>query len=257
MWAWIAHDLRWYRAQRGLSGTALARLLSVGRSSVSRLENGQVRLSEKQAETLDHLWKTGGHFARLIFYASRGHDPDWFRQHLHLEAKATLIKTWELAWIPGLLQTPEYARAGLIAGGFRDIDAHIEARLIRQAIFEREEPPVMWALIWEAALRTPIGSAATMRGQCGRLLEMEERPNIAIRIVPMAAGAHLGLDGSFKLLTSGGAEVAYVEAPGGGRLVPSSAEVLEYAIRWDRIGHEALPSTASRGFIEACMKEWE
>ncbi|MFV2171614.1 Scr1 family TA system antitoxin-like transcriptional regulator [Actinomadura sp. LOL_016] len=80
-------------------------------------------------------------------------------------------------------------------------------------------------------------------------------PNASIRVVPTGAGGHLGMDGSFKIMTTDGFDVAFVEAPGGGRLVPTSAEVLSYAIRWETIGQEALPASASRDVISRYVED--
>ncbi|KAB2376979.1 helix-turn-helix domain-containing protein [Actinomadura montaniterrae] len=258
MWAWIAHDLRLYRERRGQSGQAVARLLNVGRSSISRLENDQARLTEDQAVILDKAWDTGGHFTLMVWYASKGHDPEWFRQHVEIERRARVIKIWDLAWIPGLFQTQDYARASLLAGrlagGFSDITDLLEARLLRQQILHQDEPPVLLVLIWEPLLAVPVGGPEVMRDQLRHLLEVSHLPNTSVRVVPTAAGAHIGLDGCFKIMTSGGSDVAYVEAPGGGRLVPTSAEVLSYAIWWDTIGQEALPAGASRELVTRYME---
>ena len=93
-----------------------------------------------------------------------------------------------------------------------------------------------------------------MRAQLAHLLEMGDRPNIGVRVVPMEVGLHLGLDGSFMIITTDSGNVAYVEAPGGGRLVPSPAEVQAYTLRYDRIGQDALPSGPSRDLIRRVME---
>ena len=95
MWAWLAHDLRLYRTQRGLSGDAVAKLINCARSSISRLENGEAKLDEGQAAALDERWRTGGHFGTMIWYARLGHDPNWFKQHVGLESEASVIKVYE------------------------------------------------------------------------------------------------------------------------------------------------------------------
>ncbi|MFV2171613.1 helix-turn-helix domain-containing protein [Actinomadura sp. LOL_016] len=165
MWAWIAHDLRFYRLKGGQSGHALAHLLNVSRSSISRLELNEARLTEAQAVILDQAWETGGHFQRLVWYAGKGHDPEWFRQHVDIEAKARVIKIWELAWVPGLLQTPDYAHANLLGGKDPNVAPLVEARLQRQGILQRAEPPILWVVVWEPVLTVPVGGRAVMRAQ--------------------------------------------------------------------------------------------
>jgi transcriptional regulator with XRE-family HTH domain len=257
MWAWLAHDLRFYRNQRGLSGDAVAKLINCARSSLSRLENGEAKLDEGQAATLDERWQTGGHFGTILWYARLGHDPNWIKQHEDIEAGASVIKVFEALVVPGLLQVPEYAYELIAAGGRPDVDEILERRLARQAILARENPPVLWVLLTESVLSWPVGDAEVMRKQLAYLLEASERPNIGIRVVPRSARAHYGLDGSFKIMTGPSGDVAYTESPGGGRLVSSTAEAQSYVLRYDRIGQKALPEDLSRDLIKKAMEAAE
>lgn len=122
-----------------------------------------------------------------------------FRSSLpDFEAGANVIRTWELALVPGLLQTQEYAKAVWRAGQILDedlVDRHVQARLARQAILSQGDPPTLIALIDEAALRKPIGGREVMRGQLLHLAKMATYPNITIQVVPDAAGAHMALTG--------------------------------------------------------------
>jgi transcriptional regulator with XRE-family HTH domain len=257
MWNWIAYALRFYRMQRGLSGQDVAKLLTMARSSVSRLENGQAQLDDHDALKLDNEWNTGGLFTLLLWYARLGHDPDWFKQHVDIEARASVIRVWENAWIPGLLQTEAYARATLRAGGVRDLEGLLAARLARQKILTSENPPILWILLREPVLQVPVGGNAVMRGQLAHLLDLSESADIAIRVVPTAVGAHPGLDGAFKIMTTETGDVAYADSPGGGRLVPSASEVQLYVVRYDRIGQQAMPEIPSRNRIAQAMEAME
>jgi transcriptional regulator with XRE-family HTH domain len=254
MWNWIAYDLRLYRVRRGLSGQDLARILNVARSSVSRLENNVAQLDDRMALRLDKEWNTGGHFSRLLWYARLGHDPDWFKQHVDIETRSFVIKIWENALIPGLLQTEDYARAALVAGGVRDVEGLLAARMARQEVLFREDPPILWILLWEPILEVPVGGKAVMRAQLAHLLKMSESADIAIRIVPTRAGAHPGLDGAFKIMTTETGDIAFADSPGGGRLVPSAAEGRSYVVRYDRIGQQAMSEIPSRERIEQAME---
>ncbi|GLY89627.1 helix-turn-helix domain-containing protein [Actinoallomurus iriomotensis] len=254
MWAWLAHDLRYYRLQRGLSGDAVARLLNCGRSTISRLENNEAKPTERQMEILDERWDTGGHFSTLFWYACRGHEPNWFMQHLGIESEALVIKVYEGLAVPGLLQLPEYAQEVIAASGRPDIDALVARRLARQEILARDNPPVLLALLTESVLDWPVGGPKLMRKQLAHLLEVSERPDIGIRVIPRSAGTHCGLDGSFKIMTTAVGDIAYTESPGGGRLVPSATEVRSYVLRYDRIGQKALPEDLSRHLIVKIME---
>jgi transcriptional regulator with XRE-family HTH domain len=256
MWALIAYYLRFCRQQRKLTGELMGEVLGGSKSTVSRLETGEMRLDEKRAKAIDLKWQTGGIFSLLVWYATLGHDPDWFKQYLDLEARAAVIKIWELGLVPGLFQTPDYARAGLASGGVKDLDAALERRLARQAILEREDPPVLWALLPESLLELPCGGRGVMKAQLAHILDLSERPNVGVRVVPKAVGHHPGLDGAFMILRLAEpfGEVAYVEAPGGGRLVPNIDEVAEFALRYERIGQLALPEDPSRDLIKRIME---
>jgi hypothetical protein len=254
MWAWLAHDLRFYRARRGLSGDAVAKLLTCARSSISRLENGEARPTEHQMAVLDERWDTGGHFGRLLWYARLGHDPNWFKQHIDIESEAQVIKVYEALAVPGLLQLPEYAHEVIAVGGGPDINELVARRLARQEILTRQDPPVLLVLLTEGVLDWPVGGPELMRKQLAYLLEVSERPNIGIRVIPRSAGTHFGLDGSFKIMSGASGDVAYTESPGGGRLVPSAMEVRSYVLRYDRIGQKALPEDQSRDLIGKIME---
>src|SRR5690606_15524211 len=141
--------------------------------------------------------------------------PSWFQAYVGLEEAASRIRTYEVQFVPGLLQTKEYARAVIMAGARpEEIARRVQMRLERQLILERENPPMLWAVIDEAALRRPIGGADVMRGQLRHLIEMMERPNITIQIVPFSSGGHAAEGGAFSILRFADPElpdIVYVE----------------------------------------------
>ncbi|HEY7486079.1 MAG TPA: helix-turn-helix transcriptional regulator [Streptosporangiaceae bacterium] len=250
----MAHDLRLFREQRGQTGHDVAKIINCARSSVSRLETGQAKLEDRQAAVLDEEWNTGGHFTYQLWYARLGHNPNWLQEHLDIEARSSVIKTYEALVVPGLLQTPEYARALFAADGVADVEGDVERRMSRQAILTKNPPPQLWVLLSENALDWPIGSPKVMRLQLAGLLEASEQPHIGIRVLPRSAGAHAGTTGSFKIMSTDSGDIVYTDSPGGGRLVPSVAEVRSYALRYDRIGQHALPEGASRDKIKQAME---
>jgi transcriptional regulator with XRE-family HTH domain len=254
MWAWMAHDLRFFREQRGQTGHDVAKIINCARSSLSRLETGQAKLDDNMAAALDKAWNTGGHFTYQLWYARLGHNPDWLREHLDIEVRASVIKTYEAQVIPGLLQIPEYARALFAADCVPDVERAVEGRMSRQAILTTEPPPQLWVLLSENALDWPVGGADVMRKQLDRLLEASEQPNIGLRVLPRSAGAHVGLNGSFKIMSTEAGDIAYTDSPGGGRLVPAAEEVRDYGLRYDRIGQHALPDVQSRDKIRQAME---
>lgn len=254
LWAFMAHMLRFHRTQRGVSGGALADLLNCARSSISRLENEEAKLTDAQAAQLDEAWTTGGLFGVLLFYARLGHDPNWFKSFTDTEIRASVMKIYAGQLIPALLQTPEYARALMTVGRVADVEGSVKARMARQRLLTRKDPPDVWVLLAETALLCHVGGKEVMRAQLARLLEVSELPNVTLRVVPNSAGANLGLDGPFKIVTLKEGMVAYVEALNGGRLVPEASEVGELDTRFQRIGAVAEPIDSSRRLIKQLME---
>ncbi|GLZ16455.1 transcriptional regulator [Actinomadura sp. NBRC 104425] len=240
-----------------MSGSTLGAILDLDRSSVSRLESGQVKLLEKHARVLDREWDTRGLFQILVLFAKSGHDPEWFKTHFEMEVRSSELRIWELAWIPGLFQTEPYARAIALADGAQDVDAGLKVRMKRQECLFRTPRPHLWVILDEGVIRQPVGGPEVMRGQLARLLELGSEPNISVRVVPQSAGAHVGRNGAFKIMTVDGNDSVYVEANIGGRLVVDATDVRSYRARFDRISDRALPVDASAELVQRVMKEFE
>ncbi|WP_242906605.1 helix-turn-helix domain-containing protein [Actinomadura terrae] len=256
MWAFIAYYLRFCRTQRGLSGEAVGRLINASKATVSRIENGVERLDGKRAALLDKAWETGGVFSLLVRYASIGHDPQWLARLSTFEQRARIIRIFDPLLISGLLQIEDYARALLTGGGMPDPEPFVVERMARQGVLDRA---FVMVLLSEATLRWPVGSPRIMREQLAHVLEVAERPNVVVHVIPQTfdTGAYPGLDGGVKLVTGDDfGEVAYTESLGGGRLISSPTEVAEYAILFGRISAKALPEHRSRDLITKAMEEF-
>ncbi|XRQ07205.1 helix-turn-helix domain-containing protein [Actinomadura welshii] len=254
MWAFIAYYLRFCRTQRGLSGEATGRLINASKATVSRIENGVDRLDGQRATLLDKAWETGGVFGLLVWYASIGHDPQWLAQYKTFEQRARIIRIFEPLLISGLFQTEEYARALLTGGGVPDPEPDVTERIERQSVLDRA---FVMVLLSEATLRWPVGSPRIMREQLAHLLDVAERPNVVVHVIPQTfeTNAYPGLDGGLKLVTGDDfGEVAYTESLGGGRLISSPMEVAEYAILYARISAKALPEQRSKDLIRAATE---
>jgi transcriptional regulator with XRE-family HTH domain len=257
MWDFIAFYLRSLRHQRGLSGEALGRILKVSKAKVSRIEVGKERLDWRQAEILDKAWNTCGVFSLLVWYASIGHDPQWFAQYVELEQRAGMVRFYAANTIPGLLQNEDYARALLLSGIEADPEKIVMERMQRQNLLTRQPGPHLTVILSQNALEWPVGSPEIMQAQLARLLEVAAWPNVLVRVVPRSweAGAHPGLDGSFLLLSGDDfGETAYTETQGGGRLVSSPSEVRSYGIKYERIGAKALSEGPSSDLIREVME---
>ncbi|MEU8343171.1 DUF5753 domain-containing protein [Spirillospora sp. NPDC048832] len=204
---------------------------------------------------MDRVWRTCGHFTRLRRLAERAHDPGWWNQYTPIEARASRICYWALAIIPGLLQTPDYARALLEDGQIiEDVEATVAARMARQEVLNRDRPPELRALINESALDQPVGGPEVMRDQLAHLIALSHRRNIILRAVPRNVGAHIGLDGSFVILNAAKDSAAYADANTGGRLIHDPTGLDDLHRRFDLIGSEAMSASGSRSYIAQIME---
>lgn len=254
---WIASDLRFYREKHELSLSQLGQIMGCTRQTVSNLEHARptFKVNDHQAKALDDHWQLNGHFRRLLRYARSAHNPDWFQEYVSYETRASVHRTYELSLVPGLFQTPAYARALLEAGQVvEDVEAALDVRMARQQILDAKPRPLLWVLLAENVLDVPVGGPEVMKAQLARLLELSELPNVTVRIVPRSAGAHPGLDGCFKILTVKEGDIAYVDAPEGGRLILGAVEARGFGVRFDRIGAVALPVASSRSLITHAME---
>ncbi|MDF5758782.1 helix-turn-helix transcriptional regulator [Spongiactinospora sp. TRM90649] len=179
-----------------------------------------------------------------------------------LEWEANDIEAFELALIPGLLQTADYATAVFKGGRVSEpapIQRMVEARLARQRILTRENPPMFWAVIDEAALRKHVGGPAVMREQLHHLCRMAERPNIGIQVLLDTVGAHTAMTCGFTILDYEAPEdptIIYVEAGAAGDLFLEKPEaVAAYRDSYGYLRASALSVEASAAYIEGLAKQ--
>lgn len=200
-------------------------------------------------------------FGRLAVLARRGHGPvpTWFEDWLKAEGEAHSLRIWQPLIIPGLLQTPEYARALFVAAGADDAraDEMVEVRMERQAILDRADPPHVVTVLDENVLHRLIGSAAIMGDQLGHVADMAGRANMVVQVVPSAHGATAGLSGGFSLASCDGApDVLRMEA------VEDVTEerrplVRHAAVVFDLVRGDALPREESRTLIVEAAEQWK
>jgi transcriptional regulator with XRE-family HTH domain len=208
----LGGHLRRLRERCGLTAEQAAEAIRGSRSKISRMERGRVRFKERDIADLLTLYGVTGEEEQAVLALEReantpskeeGILPYWVGTYLALEAAASFIHTYEVQFVPGLLQTEGYARALIRlgnAGNEEEIARRAEARMRRQQIFDREAPPRMWAVIDEAALRRPIGGPAVMREQICHLIDMAEHPAVTLQVLPFLAGARARTGGPFTVL---------------------------------------------------------
>jgi transcriptional regulator with XRE-family HTH domain len=256
-------ELRRARAAAGLSQEQLGQRVGYSAAQVGKVETGDRAPSLDFAEGCDRtLPDMGGLFVRIYELARRwdGGYPSWFVEWLDAERRATSLRTWEPLLIPGLLQIADYARALFEAWRSADsddeLDQLVSGRIGRQSIFERPQPPKLWAIVDEGVLHRCVGSGKIMHDQLTHLAHMSGRSKITIQVVPREVGAHVGLLGAFALASADGAPgTVYMESPDQGQTTETPSVVAKVGEIFDTLRAEALPRGASRDLIRRVAEE--
>jgi transcriptional regulator with XRE-family HTH domain len=213
----LGSQLRKLREDRGITREQAGYEIRASASKISRIELGRVALKERDVADLLTLYQVTGEAERapLLALADAANIPgwwhrygdllaDWFQPYLGLEEAASIIRTYQVQFVPGLLQTPDYARAVISAGDpdapAAEIDRRVAMRMARQELLTRASPPRLWAVIDEAALHRPIGSNDIMRDQLQALIKKLGLDHIIVQVMPFRFGAHAAEAGAFSIL---------------------------------------------------------
>ncbi|WP_407838154.1 helix-turn-helix domain-containing protein [Streptomyces sp. DSM 116496] len=182
-------------------------------------------------------------------------------EYVAMEDVATRIRTWQLALVPGLLQTPDYIRAlGVGSDSWThpdEIEEMVTTRTKRQARLWGDRPLEFHAVIWEAALRQEIGGREVMRGQLEHLLHMAELPHVHVQVLPFRAGAHHGVAGAFNIISfaeQGAVDVGYSEGVASTVWVEGAEANQAYVRSFDRVARMSLAPRDSANLISAISK---
>lgn len=255
----FSRELQAARAKAGLSREQLAGEINYSLSLVGHVETGRRVPSMDFARLCDQVFGTTGTFERLQQHLRTVPFPAWFRPFVEYEARATALRGFEHALVPGLLQTPEYARAVLATrpnSTEEEIEERVAARLERQVILDRDQPPLLWVVVDEAVLQRDVGGSKIMNEQLLHLAAIAERPGMTIQVIPAAAGAHSGLLGAFVIADFPDEPgIAYLETVAGGQITEEPSTVAGVALTFDTLRSEALPWRASRDLIRKVAEE--
>lgn len=187
--------------------------------------------------------------------------PGWLDPYLGLEAAASVIRSYEAHFVPGLLQTRHYARA-LIRSGLDDqseaeVDQRVSLRMRRQQLLHQPAPPHLWAVIDEAALRRPIGGAAAMRAQLRQLIETAELPNVTVQVLPFSVGGTpVGVPITLLRFPEGELpDVVYAEQLAGALYLDKPADTEPYRHVMNRLATAAAPQKATAAILGRILQE--
>src|SRR6185312_13638925 len=271
----LGAQLRRLREAKRISLEDAGEAIRASHSKISRLETGRVGFKDRDIADLLTLYGVTDESERTALreLAARAnkqgwwHDysdilPNWFEAYVGLEEAATQIRAYEVQFIPGLLQTGDYARAVTLLGypnaSSREIDRRVGLRLARQAVFTRPTPPNIWIVLDEAVMKRPIGGAEVMRGQIKHLIEMSQRPNVTIQIVPFQIGGHAAAGGPFSILRFAEhdlPDVVYLEQLTSALYLDKQEVVDNYLAVMDRLCVEAEPVGRTTDILKRLLDE--
>jgi transcriptional regulator with XRE-family HTH domain len=253
---YFGRQVRRARVAAGWTLAEFGQRIGYDAGQISRIENGKRPPTKLFAEMCDQAFPERDGWFGDFYEESRTWiaTPPWFRSWVEHEQKAATLRIWQLGVLSGLLQTDDYARAILSVnpGVTEDqVNARLAARLARQEILTRDDPPSMWFLVDEAALRRCVGSPQVMAAQLAHLSGMARLPNVTIQLVPNIA--HPGLLGGFAV-TEG---AAYVETAVAGQVFEDAETAAGLLIRFDTLRNEAFRRSESLSLIERMCDEWQ
>ncbi|SEC05836.1 helix-turn-helix transcriptional regulator [Streptomyces sp. TLI_105] len=268
------------RERAGMKREEAAKILRVAPATVRRMETAEVALkipyvqlllkeygiTDSEAEGFIALAEE----ANLPGWWQRFHDvlPGWFSMYVSLEGAASLIRAYEPQFVPGLLQTEEYARAilrsgavgvGSDAGKDEDAERHVALRMERQSLLTRDDAPKLWVIMDETVFRRPVGDGPeVMRDQLDRLLEASELPNVTLQIAEFASGHHPGTYGPFVLFRFAMPELpdmVYSEYLTGAVYLDARPEVASHLEVMDRMAAQAATAQRTKEILRNLRKE--
>ncbi|MFD4654421.1 helix-turn-helix domain-containing protein [Kitasatospora sp. NPDC058444] len=271
----LGTQLRKLREARGVSREEAGYSIRASESKISRMELGRVGFKERDVADLLTLYGVEAEQERATLLgllrdanaSSWWHEygdvlPGWFQNYLGLEEAAAEIRSYEVQFVHGLLQTADYARAVVTAGchahGPQEIERRVDVRLRRQAVLTAERAPQLVAVLDEAALRRPWGGPELMRGQLDRLLELGELPNVRLQVLPLGNAGLSAESGAFTVLGFAEAELAdvvYLEQFTTALYLDKPAEVAEYRQAMDDLVADSLDPAPTRDLLHAMRQE--
>ena len=271
----LGSQLHRFREAAGITPDEAARRIRASRSKISRMELGRVGFKKRDVEDLLTLYGVTGAETRsavvsLVAEANAAgwwnqHGdvaPGWFEPYLGLESAASVIRDFELQFVPGLFQTKDYARAVALLGPAglpgEETEHRISLRLKRQELLARPDPPRIWAILDEGVLRRPIGGRPVMRTQVTRLAEVAALPHVTLQVVPFGRSGRAAVGGSFSVLRFHDADVpdvVYIGQIASALYLDKREDVELYIEVMDRLGATALTPPQTQRFLGQILDE--
>jgi transcriptional regulator with XRE-family HTH domain len=251
--------LRRRREAAGVTRERAGEAIRASPAKISRLELGRVGFKERDVADLLTAYgvRDPSERAQFLDLARQANAPgwwhrysdllpSWFETYLGLEQASSVIRNYELQFVPGLLQTRDYARAVTLLGHSDpvEVERRVELRIRRQQLLTGPNAPTLWAVIDEAALRRTLLAPEQSRAQITHLIEMNEQPNISLQIAPFSYGGHAAAGGPFAILRFSEPDlpdIVYLEQLTSALYLDKRADVEHYAAVMDRLCAQVEP----------------
>ncbi|MFD0278785.1 helix-turn-helix domain-containing protein [Kitasatospora sp. NPDC127111] len=270
----LGSELRRLRERAGLQAKTAADTLRFSATKISRIESGQTTLKESDVRAMLELYGVTDEAELRQFISltrrstQRGwwHDygdalPDWFQTYVGMEADASGIRAYETELVPGLFQTPDYARAlfQIAPSGHtaEEIERRVKLRIQRQEVFKRPDPPTVRAILNESVLRRPVGGAETMRGQIKHLIELAGNSSVTVQILPFSAGTHASMSMAFHILSFADVpgDIVYVEALTSSLYIEKESDIARHERVFNQLAAAAMSADDSLSWMHELVTE--
>lgn len=271
----LGAQLRRLRETAGVTRDDAGYHIRASGSKISRMELGRVSFKERDVtDLLDYYGIDDAAEKEKLVQLTREANatpwyqkfqdvvPDWFHVFVGLEEAAQLIRVYEVQFVPGLLQTEEYARAVIVQGAPGldpdEVERRVALRMGRQKLLTRENPPRYWVVMDEAALRRPMGGRDVHVGQIERLIDLVGEPNITIQVMPFRYGGHAAEGGAFTIMRfpeTDLPDVVYMEYLTGAHYIDKPEEVERYAAVMERLSVAGTSPDRTREILSGMLKD--
>ena len=270
----LAAELRTLRTSSGLTRDAVVERTGINVATLYRIEHARVRPQTRTLRTLLDLYgadeQQQADLVALLrdarqrgwLHAYQSELPEQYTTYIGFEGEARSVWNYESLFVPGLLQTEDYARAvirAVLPWASRDeVERRVEVRMERQDVLRNDNPLELWVIVDEAALRRQVGGQAVMQAQLSHLVQAAELPNVTFQVIPFRDGAHAGMPGSFVFMQFDDAtipEVIYIDSMAGDLFLEAEADVRRYRLVFEHLRAVAASPDDSRSLVAVLAAE--
>lgn len=271
----LGTQLRRLREASGISRETAGYAIRASHAKISRLELGRVSFKVRDVADLLTFYGVTDEQEREAFLALARRAnapgwwhhygdvlPSWFETYVGLEQASSVIRIYEIQFVPDLLRTEDYARAAIqlrhLSASADEIERLVAFGMARQDFFFKPEASELWAVLDETALRRSLGGPRVMRAQLQRLIELAERPNITLQVVPFSAGGYASTASPFTILRFSGSDlpdVVYIEQLTTALYLDKKHETDNYLLVMDNLGVQAESPEDTTYFLHQILRE--